>query len=126
MTRMNCDARLADVYNGEPGYVLPTTLKAVLIGKSPGPDGTDWSEADIISKETSSVTFDKSSGRCRNSTPLAFELVTGVYPQAVLCFLDEEDIVVAFGGVRPCGSSEMTGSLVANIDDIEIRLVRPV
>lgn len=123
---MTCDARLAEIYNGEPDYVLPSILKAVLIGKAPGHNGSDWTDADLISQEPMLVTFDSSSGRCRNSTALKFEIVPGVYPQAVLCFIDDEDAVVAFGGVRPCGSTTVTGTLHAGVDDLEIRLVRPV
>lgn len=126
MTRMQCDARLADFYNGRSDYVLPTRLRAILIAKAPGHDGTDWSDADVISRETAEVTFDRSSGRCRNATALRFEVVSGVYPDATICFLDDHEHVVAFGGVRPCGSTQVAGSLIASVDDIEIRLVRPV
>jgi hypothetical protein len=126
MNRMQCDARLSDTYNGRADYKFPATLKALLIGKAPGHDGTDWADSDVISQEPGTVTFDRSSGRCRNATPLKFDIVAGIYPQAAICFIDDDDNVVAFGGVRPCGSAQVTGSLVANVDDIEVRLVRPV
>lgn len=124
MNRFTVDMGLVDVRRGE---TLPDTLvcNAIILSRDPGHDGSDFEPTDIVSEAPVRLELRKEYGRLRNVSKVPLLIRLGPWPQGYLCFLDDDDIVIARGGMRVAGGGHLSGVAVALIDDICLREARP-
>lgn len=95
-------------------------LRAIVLLRSPGPDGVQYKETDIISDGDVPVTFAVDSYRLMSISEVSIPLKTGTWPAAHLLLLDQEGEPFAAGGVRTPDGLPVGGSLDAAKNRIQI------
>ncbi len=108
------------------GATLPeqVSLRALVLLRSPGPDGVHYKETDIISSEATEVAFAVDNYRLMSVEEVSIPLKTGSWPSAFLLLVDDEGEPFASGGVRTPDGQPVGGSLDASKNRILIQYNR--
>lgn len=105
------------------GLALPDqlTLHALVLMKTPGPDGTDFRDTDIISDGATPIDFVLDCYRLLSLSATSLPLKTGSWPNAYLVLMDSDGEPFAFGAIRSADGAPAGGSLEAGKNKISIR-----
>ena len=112
-------ARLG-VVDRDRGSALPQALacKAIILKKSPGPDGLDFDTPDIVSVEAVAITMSNRAGALRPDDDFAVKLKHGIWDRLHLCLVDDNGAVFAMGALYAIGAKMLNNWLVGDHDGV--------
>lgn len=112
-------ARLG-VVDRDRGRPLPETLacKAIILQRSPGPNGLDYVDSDVASIEPVAVKMSAKAGALRPDMDFVVCLKRGTWDRLHLCLIDDSGAVFAMGALYAFGAKLLSDAIVADHEGV--------